>query len=73
MNVLLLHVFPLLPADVLLGSLVQLHDQGSLQLTFFNTEVLQLLLLLLILRRQLQLLNTQQRFPSRVSSPTDVN
>lgn len=62
MNVLLLHVFPLLPADVLLRLLVQLHGQSSLQLTFFSTEVLQLLLLPLILGSQLQLLNIQQKF-----------
>lgn len=58
---LLLHVFPLLSADVLLRLFVQLHGQSSLQLTFFNTKVLQLLLLLLILGRQLQLLNIQQK------------
>lgn len=62
MNVLLLHVFPFLPADVLLRLFVQLHGQSSLQLTFFSTKVLQLLLLLLILCRQLQLLNIQQKF-----------
>lgn len=62
---LLLHVFPLLPADALLRLLVQLHGQSSLQLTLLHAEVLQLLLLLLILSRQLQLLNIQQKF-SRV-------
>lgn len=58
---LLLHVFLLLPADVLLRLFVQPHGQSSLQLAFFHTEVLQLLLLLLVLRRQLQLLNIQQK------------
>lgn len=49
---LLHHLLLLLPADVLLGLLVQSHGQRSLLLVLLHTQVLQVLLLLLILSQQ---------------------
>lgn len=56
LNMLLLHLSLLLPADVLFALLILLHAQSSLQLAFLHAQVLQLLLLLLILSHQLLVL-----------------
>uniref|UniRef100_A0A3Q4HXN8 Cilia and flagella associated protein 57 n=1 Tax=Neolamprologus brichardi TaxID=32507 RepID=A0A3Q4HXN8_NEOBR len=56
LNVLLLRLSLLLPADVLFALLILLHAQSSLQLAFLHAQVLQLLLLLLILSHQLLVL-----------------